>query len=505
MIMAYLNLHVPESNRRKHTDYMTLQEAAVCFIHDSCEDLRCDAGMARREEAENTFFGRSISENQIPYNQEKDTDRLCLEHAVKRFLCSGARQDAFDVYFCYLKMFAGDSGNTRRMLKMLSGSEADRSAQKARCRDVYTHSAYVFALGLAVFETIPAYQEAYMQFYRFKDRQKAAHHFIEYWGLSALFHETGYPSGEDKANAMIPDNCRSPFCQGETVIPLKMELHPLAYLLILCDALQCWDRSEEPFDCKLMFRENEIAAQYMYEAEDSGMAHSNALLEDIKKRIDTAALTITVSAESGNPESSCKEALMSGCSFMHLYDFAVVLDGRYQLAYDPAYNANPESFEKQFGEQEKARMEEGFCKLSLEYQLSNIGQAKAFTDYLHAIDMICTDQPVDYEPVMAFTPEELAVIAPMEHGRWLREHIEMGWIYGNPSKPERELVRQHKDMVPPEIMELEPAGILTEDKIRKNYARLNPEEQEKDSKPMECMLMLLRQYNGLRIYRLKSN
>jgi len=39
----------------------------------------------------------------VPYNFEKDVDRLCLEKAVFRFLETGTREDAFDIYFAIVK------------------------------------------------------------------------------------------------------------------------------------------------------------------------------------------------------------------------------------------------------------------------------------------------------------------------------------------------------------------------------------------------------------------
>ena len=86
----------------------------------------------------------------------------------------------------------------------------------------------------------------------------------------------------------------------------------------------------------------------------------------------------------------------------------------------------------------------------------------------------------------------------MEHRRWLQEHYDMGWTYGCPEKAQRDLVRQHWDMIPGWIGDSVPAELAAE-----NYARLKKEEQEKDTEPMECMLAMLRMFDGLRIYRLK--
>ena len=74
----------------------------------------------------------------------------------------------------------------------------------------------------------------------------------------------------------------------------------------------------------------------------------------------------------------------------------------------------------------------------------------------------------------------------------------MGWTYGTPDRARREQLRQHWDMIPDWTGEKVP-----EDEAEKNYRRLNPEEQAKDTEPMECMLAMLRMFDGLRIYRLK--
>lgn len=74
----------------------------------------------------------------------------------------------------------------------------------------------------------------------------------------------------------------------------------------------------------------------------------------------------------------------------------------------------------------------------------------------------------------------------------------MGWIYGIPRREQREQVRQHWDMIPGWAGETVPMALAEE-----NYRRLNPEEQAKDTEPMECMLAMLRMFDGLRIYRLR--
>ena len=90
-------------------------------------------------------------------------------------------------------------------------------------------------------------------------------------------------------------------------------------------------------------------------------------------------------------------------------------------------------------------------------------------------------------------------IGILEHRRWLQEHYDMGWSYGEPEKSERELVRLHKDMIPG----AELAGkVVSQEAAEKNYHRLDKVEQDKDVEPMECMLAMMKIFDGVRIYRL---
>ena len=77
---------------------------ALCFIRENCSDLNFDTTDLKRAELKDSD-GTSNAPHSIPYNMEKDIDRLCLETAAGRFLSTGTREDAFDIYFCYCEMF----------------------------------------------------------------------------------------------------------------------------------------------------------------------------------------------------------------------------------------------------------------------------------------------------------------------------------------------------------------------------------------------------------------
>ena len=184
-----------------------------------------------------------------------------------------------------------------------------------------------------------------------------------------------------------------------------------------------------------------------------------------------------------------KHTYLSGSNFLHLYDFAVALHGR---------NMPPETTAQE--------LEARFNSQSLEYQLSGINRAKSFSRYLNALGCFYTDRPVDYEMVTAFTSEQALQIAPLEHERWVREHQAMGWRSGSDyetlplarddkqaRQALREQLRCHK---------LAMDGEPTDDEIRAHFFSLPEEDQDKDWKPFNSMLKLLKKFDGLRIYRL---
>ena len=649
--MAYKRIKAPAG--RDQYSAGSMEYAALTFIRERCEDLRFD------DKNGDALTGRSLKENQIPYNMEKDIDRLCLENAVARFLRSGKKQDAFDVYFCYLDMFVGDYDKSRRMIELLSEYETNGSRLLMKHRDHYVHSVYVFLLGLAVYETNPVFREAYNRYYSL-DETEAGEHYLQYWGLASLFHDIGYPfelpfeqvasyfevSGEERKNrpfiayrmmerftqpgerievcdrsfgstdemfaclleeklgkayaftkermyeilhtrASSPEECnyymdhayfsatvlfRKLFVElqcrirqehldaltaillhnslykfsvtdirSEANVPLKMELHPLAYMLMLCDELQCWDRTAygrnsitelHPFGCSFRLDDNGIQATYHFDRkENHKISHFKKLYhawqeapqgkcpelkayskmyirtqdgitkfqKDIESIIDLSAVPLSVDTSLEENLRRGKKTYFSESNFINLYNFAMILNGRWGS--DQWKQARASGMEEAFLSDRRV-MEactESFRKLSLEYKLSNINQAKGFAEYMNEIDCFYTDKAVENELLEGFTEEEAVRIGILEHRRWLQEHYDMGWSYGSPEKQKRELVRLHWDMIPGRDSE---DGEVSLEEAKKNYYRLDKEEQDKDIEPMECMLAMLRVFDGVRIYRL---
>lgn len=646
------------TNRRHRND---LKSAALRFLHNSCEELRFNAAKEQEEDKAGTYLGKSLKPGQIPYNMQMDLDRLCLEKALEIFIDSGAAEDAYAVYYCFLEIFFGQYGTSKKMVELLSEYESNGSSLLMKHRDHYSHSVYVFALGLALYETNEWYRNSFRTFYHLENKRKneAANLFLEYWGLTSLFHDIGYPfelpfeqvlsyfevdnqkRGEgilylayhnvealidlgdaakehfkalygkhfdstsellahditrklgnaynfeedyllkvlrqkptepnrfgyfmdhaffsaarlykelalvlgvrnltvmhvDSLSAILLHNSLYKFSisfykdEANCKAPLKAALHPLAWLLMLCDELQCWDRTAygrnsrtelHPMAARFDFSNNAVKAMYDYDAAESGKirtfhlryeewlrnpggrkkprlkAYSDMTGEtpdfasDIKKIVDTSFVPLTVTTSLRRADQKNKNTYLSGSNFLHMYDFAVVLHAR-GMPEDTSVEA----------------MEAKFTALSLEYQLSTLNRARNFARYLDAIRCFYTDKPVGCELVTSFGKKDAAIFAPMEHERWVREHQAMGWRYGTayetlpldvPKQEERtaraalrEQFRCHKLMMD---------GMLTHDEIRAHYNRLSEEDKGKDWKPFNQLLLLLKKFDGLRIYRL---
>lgn len=665
----------PTQPERHFTDKQTdLKSAALRFLHERCEGLRFDENKARNEKANGLLLGTSLLPGQIPYNMQMDINRLCLERELEKFINSGVAEDAYTIYYCYLEMFFGHYGKSKKMVELLSEFESNGSSLLMKHRDHYSHSVYVFALGLAIYETNAAYRAAFKQFYGFntddanrEDDHTAACCFLEYWGLTSLFHDIGYPfelpfeqvlsyfeAGggkrgkgslylayrdveavtclgaearehfeklygrlfssteqlfaygiteklgsiydftEDYLISIVRNKPIAPETFGYfmdhayfssvrlyqeiensigisqinekhidalTAIllhnslfkfaisfykdkekykePLGMNVHPLAYLLMLCDELQCWDRTAygrnsrtelHPMAASFDFSGNAIRAIYYYDQEEqekidgfkleyraweksgepgkaprlkaySDMAgKEERFSQDIEKIVDTTNIPLTVVPSSAQVDRKNKHTYLSSSNFLHLYDFAVALNARY------AHQGNEQEIDTE-------AIEKAFEELSLEYQLSNINQAKSFAKYLDALGCFYTDRPVDYGMITRFTADQTAVFAPMEHERWVREHIAMGWKRGNlyqTIENPKEILSQYGDEKTARkalreqfrMHELAMDGNPKEAEIFAHYDALPLEEREKDYEPFNSMLKLIKKFDGLRIYKL---
>lgn len=141
-------------------------------------------------------FFENINFKGISKDEHAESDRQCFKRILSQFLASGDKSDAFCVYYCFsevFKLFGDGYGNTQKLLELLSDHEYHSGELLSKHRDHYSHSVYVFALGLAIYANDTTYRTNFLNFYSLPDNNSSHVHFLYLWGMAALFHDIGYP------------------------------------------------------------------------------------------------------------------------------------------------------------------------------------------------------------------------------------------------------------------------------------------------------------------------
>lgn len=151
--------------------------------------------MKSLNELSSVFFNYIITDDSQKISLSID-DLQCFRKSLEQFLASGNKEDAFIVYFCFseiFKLFGKGYDNTQKLLEMLSDHEYHSGELLSKHRDHYSHSVYVFALGLAIYANDKTFRNAFAEFYRYKDATNQTLKFLYLWGITSLFHDVGYP------------------------------------------------------------------------------------------------------------------------------------------------------------------------------------------------------------------------------------------------------------------------------------------------------------------------
>lgn len=560
--------------------------------------------------------------------ESAESDKQCFRKVLSQFLSSGDKSDAFCVYFCFseiFNLFGRGYGSTQKLLELLSDHEYHTGELLAKHRDHYSHSAYVFAIGLAIYANDCTFRSDFLSFYSLPDDCHSRRQFMCLWGMASLFHDIGYPfqlaheqiktytsdlwgksaafspyvsfgnydelikiSDADAArlcHTLKTDRKFTTFNQlfayglhlrlgydeqelcarlRERILrqpafmdhgyfsaiiltrqllvlseveltadkldvltaillhnslsqheyknryPVSPHNHPLAYLLMLCDELQNWDRQAygkesklDPiaWDIELEIGDNFISANYIFE---SCTAFDYATgLERINKHFDEAQTGKFVSKILGDderngilksnlklkvtPKTAQKEKrnrlYASENNFINLCDFARAIHASYcKLVGGSGYET-------------RETLSNEFDGLSLEFKISNIEQAKSYANKLELINCFFSSKDLDYPVITDFRSSDygisgsdnLGFLCREEHVRWVKEKLNMGWKYGTDysSNAERNSKKIHKDIVPYEV--------------------LTPEEQAKDELMVNNIIPFLKKFgHNIRIYNYRT-
>ncbi len=551
-------------------------------------------------------------------------DKACFTKAIEGFLRSGKKEDAFVVYLCFCEMFnLFGSGyvNTKKLLELLSDHEYHSGELLEKHRDHYSHSVYVFALGLAIYALDKTYRDTFNNFYGYGSGKSAGLKFLKSWGIVALFHDIGYPFqlaheqiktyanevwGENEENpyvsfgnmeklvaisksqrqklenlygyapiddindllaygiqfrigydpkivapylmtrvvkqtkfmdhgyfsavllarrfldngvekfgiehldiltAILLHNNFNKFDKKDdpklNIRPIALGEHPLSYLLILCDELQCWDRmpygkesKRDPiaWDIDLSIRDNSISAKYIYESYiiHKEKALLNKFVDEMQSGVfvrkilggekELGYISSTLDLEVKCDEKPKEKRINNFASddrFINLYDLAKLVHS--------SYNEHCKSYNED-------QLNEDFGNLPLEFKVSNIEVAKSYSYKLELINCFYSSKSLDYPVVTDFSKLHIDGIDDVrgflcreEHIRWVKEKLSLGWKYGTDYKnvEERNKKKIHKSIAPFDV--------------------LPPSEQSKDNLMIQNMIDLLPKFeSNIKIYNYGS-
>ena len=228
------------------------------------------------------------------------------------------------------------------------------------------------------------------------------------------------------------------------------ELHPsqspLAFLLILCDELQEWNRTpfgikdkqrghvnelllkidDESFDIKyiakngtmgLGFSEDKVKLLYNVLSLNSVFQFGLRIITDVQQHFTPAEM---------NHENSQSPDIL----LRNVERLAILIHEKYNETIKRQYEEAVKNGTVDDELQEKYDDIKPFDELSPQLKIANIRQAQSIPIKLDIIGCEIADRNDEREEIIEFSDEEVEDLAIFEHDEWCREKEGTGWVYG---------------------------------------------------------------------------
>jgi len=263
----------------------------------------------------------------------------------------------------------------------------------------------------------------------------------------------------DSASAILLHNCyknmmqKKPFNLG----PLSPKTHPIAFLLILCDELQEWNREAYGIKDKL----RTLAAGARLDLSDEKLSityitHNGSLPGDFsreKKKLLVRllsvgevfdAVAIRCKAVSKNALPRVKEELLSRPKLEDLEALARAIHELYNEKQRKRYPDKPLKYPS-------------FDKLPDSLKYSNLRQAMDIPEKLRRMGFTMRPAAQAADPVMEIPKEYVESLAELEHEMWVAERRSTGWTPGKAVDANQKLTPYliPYDKLPEEIKQLD--------------------------------------------------
>jgi hypothetical protein len=222
---------------------------------------------------------------------------------------------------------------------------------------------------------------------------------------------------------------------------------PLAYLLILCDELQEWNR--RPFGIKdkarthvnelnIIIDDKRLDVDYIVKGGSMGLGFSEDKEELLKNvlSIDSIfkkGLTIFTDVQQDNNimrEIVRSEIQAPNTLLRNVENLALQIHQQYIDTTTTQYEEKKAKGELDDKTREKYENLTDFDGLSSHLKLANIRQARSIPKKLNMIGCELANLSDKREAITEFSEDEIIDLAIYEHDRWCDEKIAMGWTYG---------------------------------------------------------------------------
>ncbi len=222
---------------------------------------------------------------------------------------------------------------------------------------------------------------------------------------------------------------------------------PLAFLLILCDELQEWNR--QPFGVKdknrshinelvLDIDEKRLDVEYIVRDGAMGLGFSKdkqELLDNVLSinSIFKRGLTVLTEVKQDNvlremvkSEIQAPSVLLRNVEKLALETHQQYIDTTISQYEEKI--ANGEEIDKEFMEKYEGLVP--FEELTPQLKIANIRQARSIPYKLNVIGCEMANKSDEREAITEFSDDELLDLAILEHDEWCEEKIGTGWTYG---------------------------------------------------------------------------
>lgn len=255
----------------------------------------------------------------------------------------------------------------------------------------------------------------------------------------------------DCASSILLHNCyksvlmKEPFKLGK----LATEKNPVAYLLILCDELQEWNRAAygsidrkrvSSSKIKAAISNSEISLSYIAQngmLPESFVAEKTDLLNSILDISGVFPEGLHLSCEgienipAGSHERKAGDDTEAGTIVPR-----PLLDNLEKLARMIHHEYNVKQLENH---PERKLAYPAWESLPDDLKYSNIRQARRIADKLRLIGCTIVPKDSEYSRISCFTDDEIEYLAEAEHKFWVEERLSSGWKYGEEKNVEKKI------------------------------------------------------------------